>query len=89
MVQSSTIERGFQAPRVFDTHVERARIARDLHDDVSQQLAGVSIALSGLKQRLNTYHVSEALQQELVELQQQTMSRYFENWMSAPQIHQL
>ena len=33
--------------------VERARIARDLHDDVSQQLAGVSIALSGLKQRLN------------------------------------
>ena len=32
--------------------VERARIARDLHDDVSQQLAGVSIAFSGLKQRL-------------------------------------
>ena len=31
--------------------VERARIARDLHDDVSQQLAGVSIAFSGLKQR--------------------------------------
>ena len=30
---------------------ERARIARDLHDDVSQQLAGVSIAFSGLKQR--------------------------------------
>ena len=32
--------------------VERARIARDLHDDVSQQLAGVSIAFSGLKLRL-------------------------------------
>ena len=32
--------------------VERARIARDLHDDVSQKLAGVSIAFSGLKQRL-------------------------------------
>jgi PAS domain S-box-containing protein len=29
--------------------VEWARIARDLHDDVSQQLAGVSIAFSGLK----------------------------------------
>ena len=29
---------------------ERARIARDLHDDVSQQLAGLSIAFSGLKQ---------------------------------------
>ena len=53
--------------------VERARIARDLHDDVSQQLAGVSIAFSGLKQRLGEYHVSEELQQELVELQRQTL----------------
>ena len=52
--------------------VERARIARDLHDDVSQQLAGVSIAFSGLKQRLGEYHLSEELEQELVELQQQT-----------------
>ena len=53
--------------------VERARIARDLHDDVSQQLAGVSIAFSGLKQRLGEYDVSEELRQELVELQQQTL----------------
>jgi len=53
---------------------ERARIARDLHDDVSQQLAGVSIAFSGLKQRLNGYGVSEELQQELVDLQQQTLT---------------
>ena len=52
--------------------VERARIARDLHDDVSQQLAGISIAFSGLKQRLGEYHVSEELRQELAELQQQT-----------------
>ena len=52
--------------------VERARIARDLHDDVSQQLAGVSIAFSGLKQRLGEYHLPEELEQELVELQQQT-----------------
>ena len=52
--------------------VERARIARDLHDDVSQQLAGVSIAFSGLKQRLGEYHLSEELEQELVELQRQT-----------------
>jgi signal transduction histidine kinase len=29
--------------------MERARIARELHDDVSQQLAALSIALSGLK----------------------------------------
>ena len=53
---------------------ERARIARDLHDDVSQQLAGVSIAFSGLKQRLGEYHVSEELQQELVALQRQTLT---------------
>ena len=53
--------------------VERARIARDLHDDVSQRLAGVSIAFSGLKQRLGEYHISEELRQELVELQQQTL----------------
>jgi two-component system sensor histidine kinase UhpB len=53
---------------------ERARIARDLHDDVSQQLAGVSIAFSGLKQRLSGYDVSEELQQELVDLQQQTLT---------------
>ena len=53
---------------------ERARIARDLHDDVSQQLAGVSIAFSALKQRLVEYCVSEGLQQELVALQQQTLT---------------
>ena len=33
---------------------ERARIARELHDDVSQQLAGLSIVLSTLKQRLRS-----------------------------------
>ena len=32
--------------------VERSRIARDLHDDLSQQIAGLSIALSGLKRRV-------------------------------------
>jgi PAS domain S-box-containing protein len=53
---------------------ERARIARDLHDDVSQQLAGVSIAFSGLKQRLGESGISEELQQELVALQQQTLT---------------
>ena len=31
---------------------ERARIARELHDDVTQQLAALSISLSGLKRRL-------------------------------------
>ena len=32
---------------------ERARIARDLHDDISQQLAVLSIALSAVKRRVN------------------------------------
>ena len=32
--------------------VERSRIARDLHDDTSQQLAGLAIALSGLKRQV-------------------------------------
>jgi PAS domain S-box-containing protein len=31
---------------------ERSRLARELHDDVNQQLAAMSIALSGLKRRL-------------------------------------
>jgi two-component system sensor histidine kinase UhpB len=31
---------------------ERRRIARDLHDDLSQQLAGLSIMLSGLKHKV-------------------------------------
>ena len=52
---------------------ERARIARDLHDDVSQQIAGVSIAVSGLKQRLGEDAVSEDLRQEFLELQRQTL----------------
>ena len=71
---SSHREIQYLAGRLIEAQdVERARIARDLHDDVSQQLAGVSIAFSGLKQRLGEYHVSEALQQELVELQRQTL----------------
>ncbi len=44
---------------------ERARIARDLHDDVSQQLAGLSIALSSLKHRMEVSEVSEELKADL------------------------
>ena len=73
-LEASHQEIQFLAGRLIEAQeVERARIARDLHDDVSQQLAGVSIAFSGLKQRLGEYHVSEELRQELVELQQQTL----------------
>jgi PAS domain S-box-containing protein len=72
-LEASRQEIQYLAGRLIEAQeVERARIARDLHDDVSQQLAGISIAFSGLKQRLGEYHVSEELRQELVELQQQT-----------------
>ena len=37
---------------IASQEAERARIARDLHDDLSQQIAGLSIALSALKHRL-------------------------------------
>jgi PAS domain S-box-containing protein len=51
---------------------ERARVARDLHDDVSQQLAGLSIALSGFKRRLDEFHLSEDLRADLRALHQRT-----------------
>jgi signal transduction histidine kinase len=51
---------------------ERTRIARELHDDVSQQVAALSIALSGLKRRLPS-EAAEA-QQEVARLQQQIIA---------------
>jgi two-component system sensor histidine kinase UhpB len=51
---------------------ERARIARDLHDDVSQQLAGLSIALSSLKHRMEASQVGEELKADLRALHQRT-----------------
>ena len=51
---------------------ERSRIAGDLHDDVNQQLAGLSIALSNVKRRLlDGGDVS--VQEELTRLQQRTI----------------
>jgi signal transduction histidine kinase len=49
---------------------ERARIARDLHDDVSQQLAALSIALGGLKRRAAAVPDSTDLQDDVASLQQ-------------------
>ena len=49
--------------------LERARIARQLHDDVNQQLAAVSIALSGLRRHLRG---DAALATTVAQLQQQT-----------------
>ena len=52
--------------RLIEAHdAERARIARDLYDDASQQLAGLSIALSALKRRMDALDVSAELQADL------------------------
>ncbi len=51
---------------------ERARIARDLHDDLSQQLAGVAIMLSGLKRKVGRSGVEPELEQTVAMLQERT-----------------
>ena len=53
---------------------ERARIARDLHDDVSQQLAGLSIGLSALRRRLLSLTGDERLRNDVVALQQRIIT---------------
>jgi two-component system sensor histidine kinase UhpB len=47
---------------------ERARIARDMHDDFNQQLAAVSIGISGVRQRLAGDH-------DLIDVLQQLQER--------------
>ena len=51
---------------------ERSRIARELHDDVNQQLAGLSIALSNVKRRLDDRQ-DVTVRDELSRLQQRTI----------------
>jgi PAS domain S-box-containing protein len=53
---------------------ERARIARDLHDDVSQQVAGLAIALSRLKHRVDASHAGEDIQADLQSLNQRAIN---------------
>ena len=54
--------------------VERARIARDLHDDTSQQLAGLAIALSGLKRRVSALTDDASLREDVSSLQQRAIA---------------
>jgi PAS domain S-box-containing protein len=49
---------------------ERTRIARELHDDISQQIAGVAICLSGLKRKSDARE-NMVLQEEFASLQHQ------------------
>ena len=54
--------------------VERARLARDLHDDTSQHLASLSISLSGIRRRVRQLSGDEELIQEVSSVQQRTMA---------------
>jgi signal transduction histidine kinase len=51
---------------------ERARLARELHDDLSQQLAGVGIMLSGLKRKIGRPDLQSDVDQAVRHLQQRT-----------------
>ena len=51
---------------------ERSRIAGELHDDVNQQLAGLSIALSNVKRQLQNGG-NAIVQDEMTRLQQRTI----------------
>jgi two-component system sensor histidine kinase UhpB len=51
---------------------ERARIARDLHDDLSQQLAGVAIIVSGLKRKIGKPGLESEVEQMVATLQERT-----------------
>jgi len=53
--------------------VERARIARELHDDLSQQIAGLSISLSSFKRRLSAGSGLGQLRFEIEVIQQRTV----------------
>ena len=61
------------AGRLITTQeAERSRIASDLHDDVNQQLAGLSIALSNVKRQLQNGG-DGTVQEEITRLQQRTI----------------
>jgi signal transduction histidine kinase len=51
---------------------ERTRIARDLHDDLSQQLAGVGIILSGLRRRIGKLISEPEIDETVTSLQERT-----------------
>lgn len=56
---------------IIAEEAERTRIARDLHDDINQRLAGLSIALSGLKRRVGEYDAAR-IAEVLTGLQERT-----------------
>ena len=59
---------------IASQEVERARIARDLHDDLSQQLASLAIALSAVKRQVGALAGAGELQGDVAALQQRTLA---------------
>jgi PAS domain S-box-containing protein len=57
---------------IMAQETERSRIARDLHDDVNQQLAALSLALGSQRRRLGEYDQA-ALDASLAKLQQRVL----------------
>jgi two-component system sensor histidine kinase UhpB len=53
---------------------ERARIARDLHDDLTQQLAGVAIMLTDLKRNVGKPGAEAQVEQTVTALEERTAS---------------
>ena len=58
---------------IASQEVERSRIARELHDDLSQQTAGLSIALSALKRRLGAQPETSDLSGDISLLQERAL----------------
>ena len=58
---------------IASQEVERARIARELHDDLSQQTAGLSIGLSALKRRLAAQAETSDLSGDIASLQERAL----------------
>lgn len=54
--------------------VERTRIARDLHDDLSQQLAGLGIMLSGLRRKISKLGAEPEVEHTVATIQDRTTS---------------
>ena len=59
---------------IASQEAERARIARDLHDDLSQQIAGVSIALSAIKRQITAMPAAAELASDVSSVQQRTVA---------------
>jgi signal transduction histidine kinase len=53
---------------------ERTRIARELHDDLSQQLGGLGIALSGLKRKIGKPGAEAEIDRTVTTLQDRTVA---------------